>query len=191
MDVQVSIVQRVVPKSVDLLATIARAIAGARIAGVRVIFVTVSFRDGHPEVNSDNTVFSGIATRGEYLRSQPTTQIHSSISPAPGDIVVAKHRVSAFSGSDLELVLRAQRVETLVLAGIATSGVVLSTVRAAADLDFRLAVLADGCADRDPEVHRVLLEKIFPSQAEVITVDEWLAQISGTGGSSLSGPLVR
>jgi nicotinamidase-related amidase len=62
-----------------------------------------------------------------------------------------------------------------VLTGIATSGVVLSTLRQAADLDYRLIVLADACLDADPEVHRVLTEKVFPRQAEVRTVAEWTA----------------
>jgi nicotinamidase-related amidase len=96
------------------------------------------------------------------------------VAPRPGDVVVVKKRVSAFAGSDLGEVLRAGRVDTLVLTGIATSGVVLSTIRQAADLDFRLLVLADGCADADPEVHRVLTEKVFPRQAEVLTVDQWV-----------------
>ena len=64
-------------------------------------------------------------------------------------------------------------IGTLVLTGIATSGVVLSTLRQAADLDYRLVVLSDGCLDADPEVHRVLTEKVFPRQAEVHTVAEW------------------
>jgi nicotinamidase-related amidase len=88
--------------------------------------------------------------------------------------VVVKKRVSAFAGSDLEVLLRAAEVDTLALAGIATSGVVLSTLRQAADLDYRLTVLADGCLDGDDEVHRVLTEKVFPRQAEVTTVEEWV-----------------
>ena len=54
-----------------------------------------------------------------------------------------------------------------------TSGVVLSTLRQAADLDYRLTVLTDACYDPDPEIHRVLTEKVFPRQADVITIDEW------------------
>jgi nicotinamidase-related amidase len=81
--------------------------------------------------------------------------------------------VSAFAGSDLDVVLRAGEVRSLVLCGIATSGVVLSTVRAAADMDYELTVLADCCADGDPEVHRVLLEKVFPRQAAVLGVADW------------------
>ena len=81
--------------------------------------------------------------------------------------------MSAFSGSDLDVVLRSLGVDSLVLSGIATSGVVLSTLRQAADLDYRLTVLTDGCTDRDPEVHRVLTEKVFPRQADVIRIADW------------------
>jgi nicotinamidase-related amidase len=66
-----------------------------------------------------------------------------------------------------------------VLTGIATSGVVLSTLREAADRDFRLVVLSDGCLDADPEVHRVLTEKVFPRQAEVMAVADWVATFTG------------
>ena len=59
--------------------------------------------------------------------------------------------------------------------GIATSGVVLSTLRQAADLDYRLTVLRDACADADAEVHRVLTEKVFPRQADVVDVAHWVA----------------
>ena len=93
-------------------------------------------------------------------------------------MVVTKRRVSAFTGSDLEVVLRSNGIDSLVLAGIATSGVVLSTVRQAADLDYRLTVLADGCLDADAAVHRVLLENVFPRQAEVATIAGWTAGIS-------------
>jgi len=82
-------------------------------------------------------------------------------------------------------VLRGLDVDTMVLTGIATSGVVLSTLRQAADLDYRLVVLADGCLDADPEVHRVLTEKVFPRQADVTTVDEWIAQLPEAAGQSI------
>ena len=47
----------------------------------------------------------------------------------------------------------------------------------AADLDHRLTVLADGCLDADPEVHQVLMGKLFPRQAEVTSVAEWAASL--------------
>ena len=92
---------------------------------------------------------------------------------------MTKRRVSAFAGSDLDVVLRAGGIEELVLCGIATSGVVLSTLRQAADLDYRLTVLRDACADADAEVHRVLSEKVFPRQADVVDVADWAAGLGG------------
>jgi nicotinamidase-related amidase len=178
MDVQNGVVDRFQgdPALLDRLAV---AVQGARTAEVPVIFVRVAFRDGFPEVSRRNRVFAGVMERGGAMTdSDRGTQIHDAVAPQPGDIVVVKKRISAFAGSDLSEVLRGLGVDTLVLCGIATSGVVLSTVRQAADLDYGLVVLADACADSDPEVHRVLLEKVFPRQADVVTVDAWAAGLA-------------
>lgn len=83
--------------------------------------------------------------------------------------MVRKTRVGAFSTTDLEQQLRARGVSTLVLAGLSTSGVVLSTVREAMDRDYQLVVLSDGCADRDLDTHSFLTTKLFPGRAQVIT----------------------
>lgn len=155
-----------------LLAHTASLLEGARNAGMKVIYVVVAFRPGYPEVSPRNQSFAPIRESGRMIEGSPGTEIHAALRPRPGEIVVTKHRVGAFSGTDLEVVLRANGVETLVLAGIATSGVVLSTVRHAADSDYRLVVVGDCCADRNPEVHRVLLEKVFARQTTVTTADE-------------------
>ena len=175
MDVQQGIVDRFAGDDgyLDRLAT---AIAAARAADVMVGYVTVAFRPGYPEVSDRNKSFAAIAGSGRFTGADPGTHIPAAVAPAPGEAVVTKRRVSAFTGSDLEVLLRARRIEHLVLAGIATSGVVLSTLRQAADLDYRLTVLADGCLDADPEVHRVLLHKVFPRQAEVTTIADWAAR---------------
>jgi nicotinamidase-related amidase len=171
MDLQRGIVDRH-PDSA-YLSRVQQGIAVARAAGLPVIYVVIGFRPGHPEVSPANQIFSAIAGTGRYADGDPAAEIHPDIAPAPGDVVVTKRRVSAFAGSDLELVLRSQGIDTLVLTGVATSGVVLSTLRQAADLDYRLTVLADACLDSDPEVHRVLTEKVFPRQATVTTVADW------------------
>ena len=98
---------------------------------------------------------------------------------APGDIVITKKRVSAFAASDLECVLRASGRTHLVLFGIATSGVVLSTIRAAADMDYTMNVVSDCCADREPDVHQFLIDRVFPRMAPAITADEFIAAIAG------------
>jgi nicotinamidase-related amidase len=171
MDMQVGIVERIGDDGV--VERVAEAITAAREAGMKVVYVRVAFRDGYPEISSRNRTFSALSGAGGFADGDAATQIHPAVAPEPGDVVVVKRRVSAFTGSDLEVVLRAAKVDSLVLTGIATSGVVLSTLREAADRDFGLTVLSDACADADPEVHRVLTEKVFPRQADVSTVAEW------------------
>jgi nicotinamidase-related amidase len=97
----------------------------------------------------------------------PATQIPEEIAPHDGDIVVIKKRVGPFGTTDLHEQLQARGIDTLVLAGISTSGVVLSTVRDAHDRDYRVIVVADACADPDQEVHDFLVGRIFPHQVEV------------------------
>jgi nicotinamidase-related amidase len=169
MDVQQGIVERY--DSGGIVERIAEAVTAARRAGVRVIFVRVAFRPEYPEIGLSNPFFASVRASGRL--TEQTAAIDPRVGPLPGDTVVTKRRVSAFTGSDLDVVLRAADVGSLVLCGIATSGVVLSTLRAAADLDFRLTVLSDACADGDDEVHKVLMQKVFPRQADVVDVAEW------------------
>ena len=182
MDIQNGLVARVPDSGEVLLATLARATTAARDHGIPVVYVRVAFRPGGAEISPRNRAFSALGTTTPMLLDDPATQVHPAVAPEDGDVVVVKKRVSAFTGSDLEVVLRSLGATSLVLAGIATSGVVLSTLRQAADLDYGLTVLADGCADADPEVHRVLLEKVFPRQAAVVTADAWVAGLVGAAG---------
>ncbi|HKR55323.1 MAG TPA: isochorismatase family cysteine hydrolase [Gemmatimonadales bacterium] len=175
MDLQQGIVGRYGTAD-DYLAGVAKAAAAARKAGIKVIYVTVSFREGRPEISKRNKMFGNIAPTG-FVTGDQSTSVHPAVAPAAGDIQITKRRVSAFAGSDLDVVLRAGNTDTLILCGIATSGVVLSTVRQAADLDYRLIVLSDGCLDMDPEVHRVLTEKVFVRQADVKTIAEWVKEV--------------
>ncbi len=178
MDFQHGIVERLGdPAVVDAAG---RAVVAARSADIPVMFVRVAFRPGYPEAAESNLVFSGIVQRGDAMtEDHPATRIHGDVEPQPDEPVILKRRVSAFSGSDLDVLLRSAGAERLVLAGISTSGVVLSTLRQAADLDYRLIVLSDACGDPDAEVHRVLTEKVFPRQALVTTTDDWIHGLSG------------
>lgn len=178
MDFQHGIVERL--GNDEVLAAARRAVDGARAAGIPVFFIRVAFRRGYPEVSSQNLAFGPRKASADVSMTEasPATQIAEALDPQPGEPVITKRRVSAFAGSDLDVLLRGAGATHLVLAGIATSGVVLSTLRQAADLDYRLTVLADACSDGDPEVHRVLTEKVFPRQAEVITTDAWVATLT-------------
>ena len=151
----------------------------ARAAGIPVVFVRVAFRPGYPEVSANNLRFSQIAEHaGDTMTlDSPATQIVDALAPRENEPLITKKRFSAFAGSDLDVILNGLGATDLVLAGISTAGVVLSTLRQAADLDYRLTVLADACADHDAEIHRVLTEKVFPIQAEVTTTAEWAAHV--------------
>ena len=189
MDVQRGVVERFADEP-GYLPRLQRAITAAHASGIPVVYVTVGFRPGHPEISARNRSFSAVASAGRFADGDPAAEIHPAVAPEPGDLVVTKRRVSAFTGSDLDVLLRGLGADTLVLTGIATSGVVLSTLRQAADLDYRLVVLADGCLDADPEVHQVLTGKVFPRQAEVLTVDEWEAQLAARPAGPEAEPRV-
>jgi nicotinamidase-related amidase len=172
MDLQVGILDTF-PGAENYASKVATAVSHAREKNIPVIYVRVGFRQTKPEISMNNKSFSSMKQNIASINMDEFMKIHPAVEPLENDVIVTKRRISAFTGSDLEVVLRAQNIDHIVLAGIATSGVVLSTLREAADKDYRITVLSDGCADRDEEVHRVLLTKIFPRQADVITIHEW------------------
>ena len=183
MDCQVGIVSIYAKPPEEFLGLAASVLAAARKAGMPVIHVQVGFRPGLPEVSSRNTLFAALKANPQHqqLFLGPAGAIHPALGPAPEDIVVTKHRVSAFAGTDLEMLLRAQEIETLVLFGIATSGVVLSTLTAAFDLDYRTAVIGDCCADLDTELHGALL-KLFANRGVVLTASEFVGAVENAEG---------
>lgn len=183
MDMQNGIVSRYVGNG-DVLLPFRKAVEAARRHAIPVIFVRVAFHEGYPDVHPRNKFFSRVAEVGGMTVSDTGTQIHEALQPQPGEPIVTKRRISAFTGSDLEVILRSRQIDTLILSGIATSGVVLSTLREAADRDYTITVLADACLDADPEVHRVLTEKVFPRQADVQTVDAWIGTLDGAGSNA-------
>lgn len=157
----------------------ARVLRAARAAGMRIIHVQMAFRPGLPEVSSRNTLFAAVKSSPQHqkLFEGAAGAIHPALGPEPGDIVVTKRRVSAFAGTDLEIILRANDIDTLVLFGIATSGVVLSTLLEASDRDYSTVVIADCCADRDQELHAALLTRMFPKRGQTISAEEFLTAL--------------
>lgn len=174
MDYQRGIVGRLADGDADaLVERAAAALDLARRAGVTVGYVRVALADDEAAaVPERNRTFSALAGRGGMRPDDPDTAVVDRLAPRPEDVTVRKVRVGAFSTTDLDDQLRRRGIDTLVLAGISTSGVVLSTVRDAADRDYGLVVVADLCADTDAEVHRVLIEKVFPRQADVVSSAE-------------------
>jgi nicotinamidase-related amidase len=179
MDCQTGLVSVYAKAQDDFLMRASSALRAARTRGMLVVQVQVGFRPGVPEVSSQNKLLGGIKSskpHQEFFQGS-SGAIHPTLGPEPADIILTKHRVSAFVGTDLEMLLRANEIETIVMFGIATSGVVLSTLLQASDADYRLVVIADCCADRDIELHMALLERFFPTRAEVITAEDFVEML--------------
>ncbi|MCH3965531.1 MAG: cysteine hydrolase [Clostridium sp.] len=177
MDMQNGIISRFLQDEKVVL-PFQKAVEAARRHLVPIIFVRVAFSQGYPEINFQNKSFSIISESSRMTVYDIAAQIHESLKPKPNEPIVTKFRVSAFTGSNLEIILRSQQIDTLVLSGAATSGVILSTLREASDKDYKLKVLSDACIDSDNEVHRILMEKIFPRQSDVLTVDSWTSTLN-------------
>jgi len=179
MDMQVSIVARYIKDS-DLIARAQLVMQRARELRLRVIHVQVGFRRGLPEISSHNPLFNSIRTNEDHRKmfEGPQGAIHSSVAPEGSEVVITKHRISAFSGTDLEMILRANEIDTLLMMGIATSGVVLSTWLEAFDKDFRLVAIHDCCADLDASLHAALTEKMLPRLGSVISAADFLGAAS-------------
>jgi nicotinamidase-related amidase len=163
-----------VPGSERVMPVATKAVAFARQNQFRIIHVGLGFSEGHPEIPDVESLWLRFKQNNLFVKGTPSVEFHGDIFH-PDDLVIYKQRVGAFSDNHLELVLRSRRIEHLVFFGIATSGIVLSTLRRAFDLDFRSVVLKDACFDSDEEVHRVLTEKVFPRQAWVAATDEFIA----------------
>jgi len=176
MDMQTAIVSIYAGDQDAFTARAAGVLRECRERKITTIHVQVGFRPGLPEVSPRNALFAAVKKSPEHqkLFQGDTGKIHPAVAPVGEDIVITKHRISAFTGTDLDMILRANAIDTLVLFGIATSGVVLSTLLDAVDADYRAIVITDCCADRDAELHRVLVEKFFPHRGTAMTATEFL-----------------
>lgn len=174
MDFQTDVVEGYAVDQDRLLAVTGEVITAARHRGMRVIYVVVAFRSGFPEINPSNRVFSALKASGGIA-----AEIHPRIAPVAGEIIVTKRRVSAFTGTDLDIILRSNGIHTLVMCGVVTSGVVLSTLCHAADSDYSLFVLRDCCSDIDQGAHALLVGKVFPRHASILTSIELIHILKG------------
>lgn len=108
------------------------------------------------------------------------------LAPLPGDLVVTKHRSSAFHGTNLEVLLRAGGIRRLLLTGVLAEGCVESTLRSAFHRDFYVALISDCTASYDPGVHEAYL-KVVSARHDVLTADAvmagWAAAVRQKGAA--------
>ena len=157
MDFQQRIVNNVASDPQGVVQQASQALQAARQAGIPVIYV--------------------VHRGGAFQEYAPDVEIHPGVSPAAGETVITKMKPGPFSTTALDVTLRDMGKDTLIVMGVATSGCVLSAVRWATDINYKFIVLADACSDADPEVHRVLTEKVYPRQGTVMTTQQFIEAI--------------
>ncbi len=139
------------------LARVARALALFRDAGAFIVHVRVGFSPGFPELPTtlpSTSLFRGARAAGSLALGTWATEFVSAAAPRGEELVLVKHRASAFHGTALDVVLRARGVTRLFLSGVSTDMAVEATARTAHDLDYAVTILADCCAAASDEDHR-------------------------------------
>ncbi|MBN3818196.1 cysteine hydrolase [Paraburkholderia sp. Se-20369] len=153
-----------------LLANTRQLCDAARAKGVGIYFANLRFSPGYPEVSPLNRNGQGIKRLGLFTEDR----IAPELGQQANEPLITAHRASVFFGTDLEVRLSAQGVVTLILVGIASTGVVLSSVAYASDADFRLYTVKDCCYDPDPVVHEHLFSTAFDSRTTVLSLADAL-----------------
>ena len=154
----------------ELLANTRRLCDAARAGGVGVWFANLRFSPGYPEVSPRNKNGQGIKQLGLFLNDGTCPELGRQ----PDEPLTVAHRASVFFGTDLQARLVAQGVDSLIMVGIASTGVMLSSIAYASDADFRLYTVKDCCHDPDPIVHEHLFSTAFESRTTVLSLADAL-----------------
>lgn len=162
------------PFAREVVAPLTALLPRARAAGVLVVFVHIAFRPNRTDLPGGSALFDAFFDMKDiFHEGVPGTDIDLPMEPA--DVVVLKRRASAFAGTDLDLVLRARGVDSIAVAGVATSAMVAATCYDAADRGYGITVLRDGCADPDGAVHDFFMDRVFTSRGHsIVSCADWL-----------------
>lgn len=146
----------------------------ARAAGVNVYFAKFHFSPGYPEVSPLNKNGQGVKQLGLFVEDRVSPELGQQAN----EPTIIAHRASVFFGTDLQVRLSAQGIDTLLMVGIASTGVMLSSVAHASDADYRLFTVKDCCYDPDPVVHAHLFSTAFESRTTVLSLAEALSLLA-------------
>ena len=161
-------------QAAGFLDNVKRVLDSARAAGILVVHIVARFRPGHPEASPRNRFNVYNKAQGRLVEGSQGAEIRPEVAPLSDEIVVTKRRINAFFGTDLDGVLRANGIESIVLTGIATRGVILSSTRHAGDADYDIVILRDCVGDPDPDLHAVLMDKVLPMQAAIANAADFV-----------------
>lgn len=177
------------PDGLLVLERINQLAAACRKAEIRVIHASIVTR---PDGSNLGVLaqFSPPVREGILNKGTHSAALHSGLEIDPRDILIDKPRFGAFYGTDLELILRKHRIDTLIISGVATNVCCETTAREAAVRDFKVFFLSDGTATADmggvtaAELQKVTCATLGFLFAQVLTVDEMIARIEGRARSA-------
>jgi nicotinamidase-related amidase len=153
-------------------------LAAARQAGVQVFLVrlqTSALRDSAAANLRRARTGRSVPESKRVCREGTWGAEFYRVAPAPGDIEVSKWRYSSFGGTGLELQLRSQGLDTLVVCGLTTECCVETTVRDAFALDYHLFVPRDASTGYDRQMHEMSLHSMATNFAIIVDTDDVLA----------------
>lgn len=141
-----------------------------RTAGATIAFVNLGFDDAEAAaVPVTHPMLAALVGSGMMRSGSPEAGNPPALSPHDGDVVVRNTRFGAFSTSSLDAELKSRGIRTLVLAGVATGAVVLTTALEASDRDYEVIVVENLVADPDPSVQTTVLQGIVPRIGRVVS----------------------
>ncbi|OQO09582.1 hypothetical protein B0A48_04984 [Cryoendolithus antarcticus] len=154
------------------------------------IFTRIYFANARkPEVNPNGGFATVAASTGNALVGANSTgsMVYPAftVDAAAGDLTLQKTRYYAGAGNALEQILESQGIDTVVLSGIRTSGVILSTAYRLFDLDYKVYVIANNTIETPPDtpgINAAILEGVLPKlPANVITIEQALGALKRSG----------
>lgn len=153
----------------DAIAHANQALAHARAHGWLVVLIKVGFDGGYQLQPKGSPMFGRAHQLGALSLTDPGTDFHPDLDVQPGDLVLAKPRVSPFYGTALEPALRANHIDHLYLCGVSTSWAIQAAARDGHDRDYAITILEDACAAADATEHHTSL-RVLSRIAEIIKV---------------------
>ncbi|APC97189.1 cysteine hydrolase family protein [Francisella frigiditurris] len=157
----------------NVLENATKAIKHAREKNILVAHVKVTFSKTYIECPEWSPIFGSAKKNNALELNTWGTQFHEKIDIKENDHILIKHRISAFYNTDLESVLRANKIEEIIIIGVSTDMTVELTSREAHDRDYKVTVLKDACGSHASDTHNASLANIS-RVGMVKTVQEWI-----------------
>lgn len=144
----------------NILKNLQAVISSARSNSIPVIYVVFGFDSQFNEWSPQSKLFKHVKERRQAILGSWSTSIHEDVAPQPGEYIVTKHRIDPFFNTDLELMLRVNKIEEVYLSGVSSEFVVLATALAAHDRDYKVSVIEDCVSSSDQHSHECALHII-------------------------------